>query len=80
MHTSLRGRRTACALSGSLGSGWQLPRAHIALASLGDTALVLRSGMGEKARAAVSETLTRHPEATGVVLVATGSYLGEGFD
>lgn len=50
------------------------------LASLGDTALVLRSGMGEKARAAVSETLARRPEATGVVLVATGSYLGEGFD
>jgi superfamily II DNA or RNA helicase len=50
------------------------------LATLGDAALVLRGGLGKKARAAVSEAIETRPVATGVVLVATGSYLGEGFD
>ncbi|MBA2317883.1 MAG: DEAD/DEAH box helicase [Euzebyales bacterium] len=50
------------------------------LAQLGDEALVLRGGLGRKARAAVADALaTRDPDA-GIVLVATGSYLGEGFD
>jgi len=50
------------------------------LAALGDTALVLKGGLGKKARASVTDAITaRDPEA-GIVLVATGSYLGEGFD
>jgi superfamily II DNA or RNA helicase len=50
------------------------------LADLGSAPLVLRGGLGKRARAAVAEALaTRDPDA-GIVLVATGSYLGEGFD
>jgi len=50
------------------------------LAGLGDVAYVLRGGLGTKARAAVGNALsTRDPDA-GIALVATGSYLGEGFD
>lgn len=50
------------------------------LAGLGDVAHVLRGGLGKKARAAVGNALsTRDPQA-GIALVATGSYLGEGFD
>ena len=50
------------------------------LAVLGDTALVLRGGLGKKARAAVAEAIANRSDGSGVVLVATGSYLGEGFD
>ena len=50
------------------------------LAALGDEALVLRGGLGKKARAAVSDAITARRADTGIVLVATGSYLGEGFD
>ena len=50
------------------------------LAELGDHALVLRGGLGKKARAAVSDAIATRPPDTGIVLVATGSYLGEGFD
>jgi superfamily II DNA or RNA helicase len=50
------------------------------LAELGDHALVLRGGLGTKARAAVGDTLAARTPDTGIVLVATGSYLGEGFD
>jgi superfamily II DNA or RNA helicase len=50
------------------------------LAALGETALVLRGGLGKKARAAVSEVMATRPRNVGIVLVATGSYLGEGFD
>ncbi len=50
------------------------------LAALGDSALVLPGGLGKKARAAVSEAITAREPDAGVVLVATGSYLGEGFD
>ncbi|MDQ6725965.1 MAG: restriction endonuclease subunit R, partial [Actinomycetota bacterium] len=50
------------------------------LAVLGDAALVLRGGLGKKARAAVAEAITSRSEGTGIVVVATGSYLGEGFD
>ena len=50
------------------------------LAVLGDTALVLRGGLGKRARAAVAEAIANRSHGTGVVLVATGSYLGEGFD
>ena len=37
-------------------------------------------GLGKKARAAVSDAIAARPPDTGIVLVATGSYLGEGFD
>jgi superfamily II DNA or RNA helicase len=51
-----------------------------ALAALGDRALVLRGGLGVKARRAVTDALARRDPDAGIVLVATGSYLGEGFD
>lgn len=50
------------------------------LQKLGDNPLVLRGGLGKKARTAVSEAITARPPGQGIVLVATGSYLGEGFD
>ena len=50
------------------------------LNALGDTALILKGGLGKKARAAVSDAITRRPANAGIALVATGSYLGEGFD
>ena len=50
------------------------------LASLGDAAYVLRGGLGIKARAAVGDALSTRDRGTGIALVATGSYLGEGFD
>jgi superfamily II DNA or RNA helicase len=50
------------------------------LSALGDDPLVLRGGLGKKARAAVAEAIATRPEGAGIVLVATGSYLGEGFD
>lgn len=50
------------------------------LATLGDRALVLRGGLGTKARRAVADALAQRDRDSGLVLVATGSYLGEGFD
>jgi len=50
------------------------------LATVGDTALVLHGGLGKKARAAVAQAIEARREDSGIVLVATGSYLGEGFD
>jgi superfamily II DNA or RNA helicase len=50
------------------------------LNALGDTALLLKGGLGKKARAAVSEAIAARDPDAGIVLVATGSYLGEGFD
>lgn len=50
------------------------------LTALGDSPLVLRGGLGKKARAAVTEAINAREPDAGVVLVATGSYLGEGFD
>lgn len=42
--------------------------------------LVLRGGLGKKARAAVIDQLNADHAPTGQLLLATGSYLGEGFD
>jgi superfamily II DNA or RNA helicase len=42
--------------------------------------LILRGGLGKKARAAVIDQLNADPAPTGQLLLATGSYLGEGFD
>lgn len=50
------------------------------LSALGDSPLVLRGGLGKRARAAVTEAINAREPDAGVVLVATGSYLGEGFD
>lgn len=52
------------------------------VAGLGErntSALVLKGGLGKKARTAVREALD-DKSARGMVLVGTGSYLGEGFD
>ena len=50
------------------------------LGALGVEALVLRGGLGVKARRGVSDALAHRDPDSGIVLVATGSYLGEGFD
>ncbi|MGI9611471.1 MAG: DEAD/DEAH box helicase, partial [Acidimicrobiales bacterium] len=50
------------------------------LAQTGHTAHVLKGGLGKKALAAVHQAMAEPPGDTGIVVVATGSYLGEGFD
>lgn len=50
------------------------------LAELGGTALVMRGGLGKRARQTVADALAARDLDDGLVLVATGSYLGEGFD
>jgi superfamily II DNA or RNA helicase len=50
------------------------------LAALGDAALILKGGLGKKTRAAVTDAIAAREPDAGIVLVATGSYLGEGFD
>lgn len=57
-----------------------LERIAAGVAQRGVTCLVLRGGMGKKARAAVIDQLAELEPAGGQVLVATGGYLGEGFD
>ena len=51
-----------------------------ALGARGVTPLVLQGGMGKKARAKVMADLDDASKRGGLVLVATGSFLGEGFD
>lgn len=50
------------------------------LGARGDRALVLRGGLGVKARSTVADAIAGRDPDAGIVLVATGSYLGEGFD
>lgn len=50
------------------------------LEQLGDQPLVLKGGMGKKARAEVADALSNRDGDYGLALVATGSYIGEGFD
>lgn len=50
------------------------------LRKLGADPQVLVGGLGKKARAAVSDEVSQRDPAAGFVIVATGSYLGEGFD
>ncbi|MBI3648620.1 MAG: DEAD/DEAH box helicase family protein [Actinobacteria bacterium] len=50
------------------------------LGRLGLSPLVLQGGMGKKARSAVIAELTARGPAGGLLLIATGSFLGEGFD
>jgi len=42
--------------------------------------LILKGGMGKKRRKAIAEQLASIPDGTPRVLIATGSYIGEGFD
>jgi superfamily II DNA or RNA helicase len=42
--------------------------------------LVLKGGMGKKQRKGIAEQLASIPDGTPRVLLATGSYIGEGFD
>lgn len=74
---ALRQGRNCLALT-----GWT---AHVAqlvagLKVLGLEPLVLQGGMGKKARAQVMDELALVRPGGGVILVATGSFLGEGFD
>ncbi len=51
-----------------------------ALAGKVDNVFVLRGGMGKKQRRSVTEGIVAVPEGTPRVILATGSYIGEGFD
>lgn len=57
-----------------------IDRLVVGLADLGTAAQVLRGGLGKRARAAVDDALAARDPDAGIVVVATGSYLGEGFD
>lgn len=50
------------------------------LATRVDHVVVLRAGMGKKQRQAVNERLAAIPPHEGRVILATGKYVGEGFD
>jgi len=50
------------------------------LEQLGCQPLMLKGGMGKKARAQVANALSNRDRDNGLALVATGSYIGEGFD
>jgi len=47
---------------------------------LGIEAIVMRGGMGKKARASASAEMQAQASTGGLALLATGSFLGEGFD
>lgn len=57
----------------------QIDRFVQRLAAGGASPLVLRGGLGKKARATVRDALSQDGDG-GTVLIATASYLGEGFD
>jgi superfamily II DNA or RNA helicase len=50
------------------------------LRSRGFAPVVLEGGLGKRARAALLDTIERTPLSEPLVVVATGQYLGEGFD
>ena len=50
------------------------------LAAAGHDVHILKGGLGKKALAAVHDAMAAPSGNTGIVVVATGSYLGEGFD
>jgi superfamily II DNA or RNA helicase/very-short-patch-repair endonuclease len=50
------------------------------LAACVDHVVVLRAGMGKKQRQAVNDRLATIPRHEGRVILATGKYVGEGFD
>lgn len=51
-----------------------------ALANQGDSVFVLKGGMGKKQRRSIAEAIAAVPEDAPRVILATGSYIGEGFD
>jgi superfamily II DNA or RNA helicase len=55
-------------------------RLDTALREHGHDPVILRGGMGAKARAAALDRLTNPPAGRPLLAVATGSYIGEGFD
>ena len=57
-----------------------LDRFEHELTSRVDHVVVLRAGMGKKQRQAVNEHLAAIPRHEGRVILATGKYIGEGFD
>ena len=57
-----------------------LDRFEQELATRVDHVVVLRAGMGKKQRHAVSERLAAIPRHEGRIILATGKYVGEGFD
>ncbi len=57
-----------------------LSRLESALAGKVRNVIVLKGGMGRKQRRAVSEALAGVPEGEQRLILATGSYIGEGFD
>ncbi len=50
------------------------------LSGVVNNVFVLKGGMGRKQRKAISEALANVPETEQRVILATGSYIGEGFD
>ena len=42
--------------------------------------IVMKGGMGKKQRVAAMDALEKMPDSEGKVILATGRYLGEGFD
>jgi superfamily II DNA or RNA helicase len=57
-----------------------LDRLEHELASRVDHVVVLRAGMGKKQRQAVNDRLAAVPRQEGRIILATGKYVGEGFD
>ena len=57
-----------------------LDRFEHELASRVEHVVVLRAGMGKKQRQAVNERLAEIPRHEGRIILATGKYIGEGFD
>jgi very-short-patch-repair endonuclease len=57
-----------------------LDRFEQELASRVDHVVVLRAGMGKKQRQAVIDRLAAIPRQEGRIILATGKYVGEGFD
>jgi superfamily II DNA or RNA helicase len=57
-----------------------LDRLVAALSERGQEPVVLRGGMGVKARAAALARLEPQPDGPPLLVVATGPYVGEGFD
>jgi superfamily II DNA or RNA helicase len=51
-----------------------------ALAGQVDNVFILKGGMGKKQRRSIAEALAAVPEDAPRVILATGSYIGEGFD
>ena len=51
-----------------------------ALAGKVENVFVLKGGMGKKQRRSIAEAIAAVPESAPRVILATGSYIGEGFD